>query len=241
MTRTSIRVLPSAVAVLVLVLGGVAACAATPPHAATVADVGERRDAAERLRAATSVVEGQRSDPDRAIPHAIAKSAKCVSVVPSMLHAGLLLGVHRGRGVVTCRSGEDWATPSFVRVSGSGAGLLAGVESVDLVMLLMNDESARSLAGARVQFGAAGSIAAGPVGRQWQATPEPGLGASLLCYSSSRGLFAGISLTEVVIETDDEAARAFYGDARDFGVLLRGTTALPPEVAPFLTAMRNVF
>ena len=110
-----------------------------------------------------------------------------------------------------------------------------------LVMLLMNEQSARSLAGARVQFGAAGSIAAGPVGRQWQATTEPGLGASLLCYSSSRGLFAGISLTEVVIETDDEAARAFYGDARDFSVLLRGTTTPPPEVAPFLVAMRRVF
>jgi lipid-binding SYLF domain-containing protein len=149
--------------------------------------------------------------------------------------------VHRGRGVVTCRSNDAWSTPSFVRVSGSGAGLLAGVESVDLVMLIMNEESARSLAGARLQFGAAGSIAAGPVGRQWQATTEPGLGASLFTYSSSRGLFAGLSLTEVVIETDDEAARAFYGDARDFSVLLRGTAARPPEVDPFLAAMRRAF
>ncbi len=219
----------------------VAACASSPPHAATVADAGERRAAGERLRSATAVVESQLSDPDHAVPQAIAKSARCVSIVPSMLHAGLLVGVHQGRGVVTCRSNDQWSAPSFVRVSGSGAGLLAGVESVDLVMLLMNDESARSLAGARVEFGAAGSIAAGPVGRSWQAATAPSLGASLLCYSSSRGLFAGISLTEVVIESDDEAARAFYGDARDFGVLLRGSSAPPPEVAPFLAAMQRVF
>ena len=226
---------------IALSTASVSSCASTPPHAATVADVGERRDAAERMGAATRVALAQLTDADHAIPQAIASVAKCVSIVPAMLHAGLIVGVSRGRGAVSCRVDEDWSTPAFVRVSGSGAGLLAGVESVDLVMLLMNEKSARSLAGARVEFGAASSIAAGPVGRQWQATAQPDLEASLLCYSSSRGLFAGVALAEVVIEPDDEAARAFYGDARDFGVLLRGTAALPAEVAPFLVAIRRGF
>ena len=184
-----------------------------------------RREAIERLEAATRVVRELHGSADAFVPRAVAESARCVAVIPGLVHAGLLIGARSGRGVATCREAKAWSRPSFLRITSASAGLQAGVQSVDVVMLMMTDSSVKKLLEGKAQLGATTSIAAGPVGREAQASSDVTFSAEVLYYSRASGLFVGLDLSGTVLEADEESARAFYGDPRDFRALLR----VPPE------------
>jgi len=57
------------------------------------------------------------------------------------------------------------ARPAFVSVGGGSWGLQIGVEGVDLVMLVMNDQGFQHLLSSKFELTGEGSVAAGPVGR----------------------------------------------------------------------------
>ncbi|HEY8075251.1 MAG TPA: lipid-binding SYLF domain-containing protein [Labilithrix sp.] len=200
-----------------------------------------RAEATERVEAASSVVRSLRSDVDGAIPIAAAKSARCVAVVPGLVHGGVLLGARAGRGLVTCWSGGAWSTPSFFVVSGASAGLSAGVQKVDLVMLVMTDKGESALLEGKLQIGADTSITAGPIGRSAQESTDVTLGAPILYWSRANGLFVGLDLSGTVLERDEESMRAIYGDSRDFGVLLHSPKPPPAAVAAFRDEVTRTF
>ena len=70
----------------------------------------------------------------------------------------------------------------------------------------------------KVKLGGDIAIAAGPVGRNAEASMDLLLKAEILSYSRSKGLFAGLSLEGATIFQNEDANRAFYGkelSARD--------------------------
>jgi SH3 domain-containing YSC84-like protein 1 len=200
-----------------------------------------RRNAITRLEAATRVVRDLHGGADGFVPRAVAVSARCVVVVPGLVHAGLLVGARAGRGVATCREGDGWSRPSFLRITSASAGVQAGVESIDVVMLMMTSASVTKLLEGKAQLGATTSVAAGPVGREAQASSDVTLTAEVLYYSRARGLFAGLDLSGTMLEADEEASRAFYGDARDFRALLRTPPEPPPAAKDFLDEIARAF
>ncbi len=200
-----------------------------------------RAEATARVDAAAAVVRSLREGVDGAIPIAAARAARCVAVVPGLVHAGVLLGARAGRGVVTCWSGGAWSTPSFFVVSGASAGLEAGIQKVDLVMLVMTDKGESALLEGKLQIGADTSITAGPIGRGAQESTDVTLGAPILYWSRANGLFVGLDLAGTVLERDEESMRAVYGDERDFGVLLRSPKPPPPAVASFRDEVGRTF
>jgi lipid-binding SYLF domain-containing protein len=214
---------------LALVLAGCGGAPATP------ATNPARAEATDRVTAATAVVRRIRDDPDSAIPVALAKAARCVAIVPGLVHVGVVLGGRAGRGVVTCFTGGAWSRPEFFVLSGADAGLAAGFERTDLVMFVMTDAGESAILEGKLRIGADTSITAGPIGRNAEAGTDVALSAPILYWSRANGLYVGLDLSGTVLERDEEATRAFYGDARDFGVLLHAP-APPPEPA---TALRE--
>ncbi|MEA2746009.1 MAG: YSC84-like protein 1 [Myxococcales bacterium] len=217
---------------LVVVAGCGAAKPAEPPNDAVSP---ARSEAMERVVAAANVVRELRGTADAIVPRAVSEAARCVAVVPGLVHAGFILGARAGRGVATCREGRAWSRPSFFRITGASAGVQAGVQSVDVVMVMMTNASVTALvSGGKVQLGATTSVAAGPVGREAQASSDLTFSAEVLTYSRASGLFVGLDVSGTVLEPDEESSRAFYGDPRDFRALLR-TPPEPPSVAKDLT------
>jgi SH3 domain-containing YSC84-like protein 1 len=214
-----------------------AACGA-PPRSPTAVDTAERRAAEDRVAGASQVLNGIRDAPDAGLPLGIARGARCIVVVPSMVQVALVVGARRGRGVASCLAGDGWSPPVFVRATGAGAGLAIGVASVELVLVVVSDDTARSLLRTRVELGIDSAIAAGPVGRSAEAATT--LGQGTFSYSRASGVFAGVSIADLVLEHDEEAQRAYYGDTRTFGVLLQGSAPAPASAASFLGAVRGV-
>src|SRR5260221_103200 len=132
------------------------------------------------------------------IPQDVIDKADCVVVLPSVLKFALGIGGSYGRGVMTCRGGEDfkgpWGAPSMMALEGGSLGLQLGGQATDFVLLLMTAKSADNILASKVKLGGDVSAAAGPVGRSASAETDVTLRAEILSYSRSRGLFAGVSL-----------------------------------------------
>jgi lipid-binding SYLF domain-containing protein len=190
--------------------------------------------AADRVKAAATVLEEIQATPDTGIPDEILGSADCVAVVPSMLKGGFVFGAQYGRGVASCRTPKGWSDPAFFSVQGGSFGLQIGGQAVDLVMLVMNHKGMDNLLSSKFKLGADATAAAGPVGRHAAADTDWKMRAQVLSYSRARGVFAGLELNGAVVKQDRESTRIFYGKMQPFSTTLT-TVSSPPEALPFLT------
>jgi lipid-binding SYLF domain-containing protein len=194
----------------------------------------------DRVQTASTVLDQIMSAPDRAIPDGILSGAKCIAIVPSMLKASFVFGANYGKGVATCRTDHGWSAPVFFKVTGGSFGFQAGGQASDLVLIIRTDDGMQHLLQSKFKLGADASAAAGPVGRDAQASTDLTLRAQVLTYSRSRGLFLGVSLSGGVIRQDDSDTRAFYG-GKDwtFYSLLRGQIPAPQDSLVLLNTVEK--
>jgi lipid-binding SYLF domain-containing protein len=200
-----------------------------------------RADVLNRMSDAGKVLTELTSTPDQGIPETVLKDAKCVAVVPDMVKGGFVIGAQHGRGVATCRTSNGWSAPAFFTLTGGSWGAQIGAESVDLVMLVMNDKGMQQLLSANWKLSGEGSVAAGPVGRDASANTDWKLRAQILTYSRTRGLFAGLTLNGANVRQDDDSTRAFYQKDYSFRTLLSGNVPPPPQSRDFLASVRRNF
>jgi SH3 domain-containing YSC84-like protein 1 len=203
----------------------------------TLAFATAREDSTERLKLSTEVLQAIMAAPDNGIPEEVLDGAKCMLVVPHMIKGGFIFGGQHGRGIATCRTSKGWSAPAFVSVGGGSAGLQIGLEGVDLVMLIMNNQGLQHLLSSKFELSGEGSIAAGPVGRHASAGTDWKMNTELLTYSRSKGIFAGLTLNGAVVKQDDDSTRAVYGKKVPFRTVLSGKTASPAVAAAFMSAV----
>jgi lipid-binding SYLF domain-containing protein len=198
-----------------------------------------REDTVDRLQKSVDVLHAIMSTPDKGIPEEVLSNAKCILVVPDLIKGGFIFGGKHGRGVATCRTSDGWSAPAFVSVGGGSWGLQIGVEGVDLVMLVMNDQGFQHLLSSKFQLSGEGSAAAGPVGRHASAGTDWKMNTQMLTYSRSKGLFAGITLEGAVVQQDDDSTKAIYGKNVKFRNILSGRVATPQSAEAFMRAVSD--
>jgi lipid-binding SYLF domain-containing protein len=156
------------------------------------------------------------------------RTARGVAIL-TVTKVGFIGSVRGGTGVVVARTDKGWSGPSAIGTGGIGAGLQAGAEVSELVVILNTPAAVDAFAkGGNVTLSAALGAAAGPVGRTAEAGVAPQ--AAMYTYSRSQGLFAGISLEGTVIATRDEANAEYYGNPVAAKEILSGKVQ-PPEGA----------
>jgi lipid-binding SYLF domain-containing protein len=114
-------------------------------------------------------------------------------------------------------------------MAGGSIGFQIGGSKTDYIMLVMNDKGMKGMVEDKFELGGEGSVAAGPVGRTAAASTNATLDAEILTYSRSKGLFAGVSLKGVSINSDNDLNRGVY-DKNLKGII--GEPALPASAAP---------
>ncbi|HEY2390292.1 MAG TPA: lipid-binding SYLF domain-containing protein [Candidatus Angelobacter sp.] len=195
---------------------------------------GAKEDSTERLTKASEVLNQMVDAPDKGIPEEVLAKAKCIAIVPHLVKGGLGFGGKHGRGVASCRTADGWSAPAFISVGGGSWGLQIGVESVDLIMLVMNDKGMEQLLSSKFQISGEGSAAAGPVGRHASAGTDWKLDTEMLTYSRSKGAFAGLTLEGAVIQQDNDSTTAIYGKDVTFKSVLLGKVPAPEVARPFV-------
>jgi len=207
--------------------------------AANLSAASGRQDSIDRLHMASDTLTAMIDTPDKGIPEEVLSNAKCIVVIPHLVKGGFVLGAEHGRGVATCRTPEGWSAPAFVSIGGGSWGLQIGVEGVDLVMLVMNDNGLQHMLSSKFKVGADASASAGPVGRHASAGTDWKMDSELLTYSRSKGVFAGISLDGAVLEQDRDSTRAIYGHDTSFRSTLDGQVRAPHTTLAFIKAITD--
>ena len=186
-------------------------------------------DAAKRLTAAAESLQEVMGIPDKAIPQGLMNKAQCIVIVPGLKKAGFVFGADYGKGYAVCRHEGGWTGPAAITLGGGSFGAQIGVESTDVVMLVMDRKGMEKLASDKFTVGADASVAGGPVGRTSSADTDASLHAEILSWSRAHGVFAGVSLDGTVVKKDGGEDRKLYGmDVSNHAVLYG---EVPPPAA----------
>lgn len=195
-----------------------------------------------RLDAAKDVINQIMSDKDKAIPEDIVRRAVCVGVVPGMKKGAFIVGADYGQGVVTCRTASGgWSAPVFIRMAGGSWGLQAGGQSTDLVLVAMNQKGFQDLLHDKFKIGGDAAAAAGPVGRDAEASTDASMHAELLTWSRSRGIFAGIDLNGTTVSQNRADTDTLFGSIHTADQILRGDVPPPSASRGFLDSISQFF
>jgi lipid-binding SYLF domain-containing protein len=188
---------------------------------------------ASRVRESVVVLDEVMSAPDSAIPASIIKKAEGIAVFPSTLKGGFIFGGMRGRGILSARTASGWSPPTFMTLTGGSFGLQIGGQAADIVLVIMNRRGLEQFVRNQFKFGADASAAAGPVGRDAQATTDLQLRAQILSYSRARGLFAGVTINGSTVRADRDAIERFYGKSLEsVDIVLDGVEVEAPTPVP---------
>jgi lipid-binding SYLF domain-containing protein len=178
--------------------------------------------------------------PDKDIPQDLWNRAACVVVIPSLKKAAFIVGGEYGKGLMSCRHDGAWSAPVFMEMEKGSWGVQIGAESIDLVLLVMNPSGVDKMLANKVSLGVGASVAAGPVGRNAQASTDAQLKAEVLSYSRAQGLFAGVDISGGVLKPDVEDNIDLYGKDITAQSVVMGRHRIAPAAAePFMAALRN--
>ncbi len=159
-------------------------------------------------------------------------------IAAQVVKAGFIFGGSGGRAVLVAKGDKGWAGPAFYTMGTASVGFQAGVNSSEIVTLVMNKKALESLMSGSVKAGADASVAAGPVGVGAGAKPN----ADFLVYSRAKGLYGGVDVNGTVIKPTEDWNEAYYGKlVSPIDVVMRGefhqkgATALVDAVARAIT------
>ena len=179
--------------------------------AATLARQSDESDEARRVREASVVFGEIMTAEDDGIPRSLLGNAEGIAVFPGTLRAGFIFGGMRGRGIISARTESGWSAPAFLTLTGGSFGLQIGGRAVDLTLVINNRRGLENLVSNQFKLGADVAVAAGPLGREAEASTDLQLRAQILSYSRARGLFAGVTVNGSTVRQDQDANERFYG------------------------------
>jgi SH3 domain-containing YSC84-like protein 1 len=196
----------------------------------------------ERVERAAQVFK-ELANATNGLPINLLNKADCVIILPSVKKAGFIVGAQYGKGVMSCRTGNDfagpWGAPIMMQSSGGSFGLQAGGQATDFVILVMNDAGARSVMKGRAKLGGEVSVAAGPVGRNAEAATTATMQAQMLSYSRTQGVFGGVSLSGTSLGPDDGDNEKLYGKKISAEEIFDGNVQSPASASTLISELQT--
>jgi SH3 domain-containing YSC84-like protein 1 len=126
-----------------------------------------------RLRSAADVFHAVMATPDKGIPRDLLERAQCIVIVPGMKKAAFIVGGDYGKGYAVCRNASGgFGAPDPVALSGGSFGPQLGVDSTDVLLLVMNERGLNHLLADKFSIGGDAAAALGPVRRDAAANTD---------------------------------------------------------------------
>lgn len=206
------------------------------------ADAGVSSKVTDRFERSGQVLQEMIDTPDKGIPKGMLDHARCVAVVPSLKKGAFGFGGRFGHGFVTCRRNMtgSWGPVSSFKIAGGNMGFQIGLESVDVVLLFVNQRGVEKLLADQFSLGGDASISAGPVGRTASAETDVLLRSEIYSYARSRGLFAGIALDGARMYQDGDVNKDLYGrEIKAADILVSPKVGMPAGAAHMIGVLNK--
>ena len=192
------------------VLSGTAAAFAAPLLSAMPARADARRQSLvdSCLESARKVLDGK-DFPDAAKNMT---NAKGVLIVPELVQGGFFIGAAGGRGTLMARNGaKDWSPPAFYGMGSGSFGLQIGAKVSEMLFIIRTDKGLAAILDHKFKFGAEGGVTLVAVGIGLEGASTSAMGADIVAFGNSAGLFAGVSLEGSYLDADNDWNALYYG------------------------------
>jgi SH3 domain-containing YSC84-like protein 1 len=145
-------------------------------------------------------------------PKSLLRRAKGVMVCPRIFKAGFFFGGEGGNCVLLARSGNGtWSYPAFYSIGSGSFGFQFGIEDNQLLMLIMTEHGLNAILDSQIKLGANAGIAIATLGAGVQGSTTAAVGADIVAFAASRGLFGGVALEGSLMSADSHADQSYYG------------------------------
>lgn len=206
----------------------IAACLAAGAHGAHAQS--EQQQLVDR---ATLAAQDMLNDHDGRDAQGLLRKARAVMICPRVFRAGFLFGGQGGGCVLVARDGGgSWSSPAFYGMGAGSFGFQAGIQDSEVMMMIMTDRALRAIMDDQFKLGAD----AGGTFVEWgggiEGATTTAVGADIVGFTRSRGLYAGISLSGSVLATRSEWNRAYYGKEAAAQQIVISMEANSPGAAP---------
>ena len=118
-----------------------------------------------------------------------------------------------------------WSDPAFYSLGSGSFGLQIGIQSAQVMMMVMTDGGLHALLNSQFKFGADAGLTVATLGAGVNGSMSTALDADIVSFSKTEGLYGGISLSGAILSDDAGTDQAYYGaplDARQIVVNMRG-------------------
>jgi lipid-binding SYLF domain-containing protein len=145
-------------------------------------------------------------------PKDLLRRAKAVMVCPQIFKAGFFFGGEGGNCVLLARAGNGtWSYPAFYTIGSGSFGLQFGISDSQLFMMILTEKGLNAVLDSQLKLGANAGIAIATLGAGIQGSTTTAVGADIVAFSASRGLFGGVALEGSVMSADSLADQTYYG------------------------------
>lgn len=187
------------------------------------------------------VVQEMMLSQDKEVPLDLIRKSSGLAIIPDMIKGGFVVGGSYGKGVVFAhKEGGEWAGPAFIHIGAGSFGLQIGVQSTDLILVIVGQKTMDSFLKAKFKLGGDLAVAAGPVGAQATGAVDILLKGGIYSYSRTKGLFAGVSLEGAAIKSDNGLNRAYYQSTEDTREILYGQVARPATAQEVIAVLTQI-
>ncbi len=159
-------------------------------------------------------------------PKDMLRKAKAVMICPRVFKAGFLAAGEGGSCVLLSRAGNGtWSYPAFYGLGSGSFGLQIGIQDAQLVLMILTDKGLSAVVDSQLKLGANASLAIATFGAEVQGSTTTAVGADIVAFAMSRGLFGGIALEGSVMSTRTEWNQGYYGQpfaARQIVIQMQG-------------------
>jgi lipid-binding SYLF domain-containing protein len=147
------------------------------------------------------------TDPRRALSR-----ARAVMICPRVFKAGFILGGEGGACVLLARAGNGtWSYPAFYGMGSGSIGFQIGIQDAQFVMMIMTEKGLNAVLNSQFKFGADASLAIATIGAGIQGSTTSAMGADIVAFSQTRGLYGGVSLEGSLMGQRSSWNAAYYG------------------------------
>ncbi|HEY4167158.1 MAG TPA: lipid-binding SYLF domain-containing protein [Reyranella sp.] len=139
-------------------------------------------------------------------------NARGVMIVPELVQGGFIIGAAGGRGVLMSRTGHsDWSYPAFYGLGSGSVGLQIGGKVSEIIFIIRTEKGLHAIIDHKFKFGAEAGVTMVAVGAGFEGASTSALGADIVAFANSNGLFAGASLEGSYIDADNDWNALYYG------------------------------
>jgi lipid-binding SYLF domain-containing protein len=139
------------------------------------------------------------------------RQAKAVLIVPKLIKGGFFVGGEGGNGVLMARSHGGWSNPGFYALGAASFGLQAGLEQSEVIMLIMTQKGLEGVLHDQFKIGAQAGISVVTLGSGVEGAIGGASLPDVVVWSSSTGLYGGLTVDGSVIKSEPNQDSEFYG------------------------------